>query len=184
MTEQKTQQKNRLSCLAAIPGFKQVRCCIFALFLLSFFAILLYKTAPTLWKSFYSMDVINTKLPTIGSAIELPECKVTINRVEKIPSTSNANSDFQTLVVDMTIESKLPVKKFLLEIFNIWIEDKFGNKFEFSPAERRNDTAKESEVLPSGALNLTAYFSVPKYSSEFYLMVQPKIGGKAVKVKL
>lgn len=168
-----------------IPSFKKIKCCFLMLFIILGMGSLLFgKSSLDIWNRFYNLENFTKNLPGLGSLVELPDFKIKVQRIERIENQANPKSDFSTLLVETIIESKLFVNTLIFELFDIWIEDKLGNKFELSTMDKRNQILADSEVASSGALQIQAYFSIPKYSKELYLVIKPKIAGKPAKIKL
>jgi len=165
-----------------LKKFRACFCCFPFLCVAILLGFLLYRGN---FKSFYTIALPTTpSLPSIGDIVQDKNFSVQVTHVEKIKSTANPSSDFETvhLQVLVTTSQKIPAALFVL--FDFWIEDQFGNKFTISPTEPKNQLLQNSEVMPGTQLNFDAYFTTPRYAQTLYLVVQPKLGGSPLKVKL
>jgi hypothetical protein len=156
-------------------------CCLPFLFLVIF---VIYLTQKGTFSKFYQLPSIPPSLPSIGDVVSDKQFSVKIERVEKIKNTANVQSDFETIHVQGALTTSLPVPVAVFSLFDIWVEDSFANKFTISPNEPRNDALSHSEVPPASQLTFDVYFTTPKYSQELTLVMKPKIGGDAIRIKL
>lgn len=167
-----------------IPSFKKIRCCFCLMLIIGLASVVMIKLGPGMWTRFYTIENFNQHFPTLGSLVDFTQFKITVQRIDRYPNPNNPQSDFETLFVEMTVQSKLPVNKLIFDLCELWVEDDYGNKAELSTTDRRNSILENSEVTSTGTLQIQTYFSVSKFSKQLYLMIKPKIGGQPIKIQL